>query len=180
MAQNPPNAGANNSQGVNAYLRTRVLTASPEQLRLMLLEGAIRFARAGREGLVVKNYETSYDGFSKCRNIIIELMNSMKPEVDPELCQRVNALYTFLYVHLTEASLEKDAHKADEVIELLEYEKQTWVLLMDKLAGERASGVTPQAPAASVATTAKVPAAAGAGPSTIGTLQPRSSLSIQG
>ncbi len=172
MAHNPPtNSG---SQGVNAYLRTRVLTASPEQLRLMLLEGAVRFAKAGREGLAQKNFEASYDGFTKCRNIIIELMNSMRPEVDPELCQRVTALYTFLYVHLTEASMEKDAAKADEVIELLDYEKQTWVLLMDKLAADKlggAGGVTPTPVAAK-------PVAVGAG-ATGGTPQ-RSSISMQG
>jgi flagellar protein FliS len=173
MAQPSLNANNAGSQGANAYLRTRVLTASPEQLRLMLLEGAVRFARAGREGLTVKNFEQSYDGFSKCRNILIELMNSMRPEVYPDLCQRVNALYTFLYVHLTEASLEKDAKKADEVIELLEYEKQTWLLLMDKVAGERGG-------AATVATTKAVPATAGAGAGGVGSLQPRSSLSVQG
>lgn len=166
MAQPSPNPSGNS--GVNAYLRTRVLTATPEQLRLMLLEGAVRFARAGREGLEIKNYEQSYDGFTKCRNILVELMNSMRPEVDPDLCKRVNALYTFLYIHLTEASLEKDSRKADEVIELLEYERQTWILLMDKLAAERA-GAAPASVPAPVATAAA--SATGA---------PRVALSVQG
>lgn len=122
---------------VNAYLRTRVLTASPEQLRLMLLDGAIRFMRQGREGLVNRDFEASFDGFSKARNIVIELMNSMRPEVAPELCSKVHGLYVYMYQTMVEAGMEKDVAKADKAIEMLEYERETWVLTMEKVAAER-------------------------------------------
>ena len=44
---------------INPYLRNQVLTASPEQLRLMLYDGALRFMRAGKVGLAEKNYDIS-------------------------------------------------------------------------------------------------------------------------
>jgi flagellar secretion chaperone FliS len=124
---------------VNAYLRTRVLTATPEQLRLMLLEGALKFARQGRQGLAMKNYELSFTGISQCRDIILELIASMRNEVDPELCQRVRALYTFIYSQLVEASMERNLEKLDRAIDLLEFERQTWVMLIEQLASERAA-----------------------------------------
>lgn len=105
----------------------------------MLLDGAIKFTMQGREGLSTRNFEASFNGFSQARNIVMELINSIKPEVDPELCSRVSALYTFLYTQLVEASFHKDIPKADKVIELLEYERETWVLLMEKVAEERAA-----------------------------------------
>ena len=145
MTPDPPNTS------VNAYLRTQVLTASPEQLRLMLLDGAIRFIRQGRAGLAEKNFEASYDGFTKCRSILIELLNSMRPDVDPDLCARVSGLYTFIYQVTVEASLEKDIAKADKAIQMLDFERETWVLAMDKLTEERrreASGDGEAAPAA--------------------------------
>jgi flagellar protein FliS len=148
-----PNASA------NAYLRTRVLTASPEELRLMLLEGAVRFCRQGRDGMASKDWEGSYNGFSKCRAILTELMTSMRPEIDPELCQRLTALYTFLYTQIIEASHEKSVPKADKVVELLEYERDTWVLLMDKLRQERA-GAAPEPVGASAAPASVAPAPA--------------------
>ncbi len=117
----------------NAYLRTKVMSARPEQLRLMLIEGAIRFARQGREGLASKNYELSYAGITQCRNIVVELMSGLRDDIDPELCTNVRALYTFLFRELTEASLEKSTERVDKVIELLEYERQTWELLIQKL-----------------------------------------------
>lgn len=127
----------------NAYLRTKVLTASPEELRLMLLDGAVKFLRQGRDGLARKDHEAAYDGFSKCRNIVLELINSVRPEVAPELCSRVTSLYTFIYTRLVEAGFERDLAKTDKVIEMLEFERETWVLTMQKAAQERQTAAAP-------------------------------------
>ncbi|MEZ6243543.1 MAG: flagellar export chaperone FliS [Phycisphaerales bacterium] len=120
-----------------AYLRTRVMTASPEQLRLLLLEGAVRFAQQAREGLEAKDYEKAHSGFSQCRAIVLELLGSVRPGPDPELGERVKSLYSFMYNELIEASFNKDAARLGKVIDLLEYEVETWKMLMDKLAVER-------------------------------------------
>lgn len=127
----------------NAYLQTRVMSASPEELRLMLLDGALRFANQGLEGLRKKDYEASFTGISQCRNIILELMTSVRDEVAPDLCDKVRAVYTFIFAELTEASLSKDADRLSRTIELIEYERETWALLMQQIEGEKASGKAP-------------------------------------
>ena len=121
----------------NAYLRTRVMTASPEELRLLLLEGALRFATQAREGLEKKDAEGAFSGFTQCRAIIMELINTIRPEHDPELAERVRSLYMYLYAELVAASTDKDIPRLDKAIALLEYERETWVLLMGQLADER-------------------------------------------
>lgn len=125
---------------VNAYLRTRVMTAPPEQLRLLLLEGAVKFASQGREGMAAKNFEQMFTGISQCRDIVVELMTSIREDVEPELTERVRSLYAFIYSELTAASLERDLVKMDSVIKLLDYERETWVMLLEKLAAERGAG----------------------------------------
>lgn len=124
----------------NAYLRTRVMTASPEELRLLLLEGALRFANQAKEGLAKNDPEGTYAGFTQCRNIVMELINTIRPEHDPDLAERVRSLYMYMYAELVGANTDKDAPRLDKVIELLEYERETWVMLMDQLARERAGG----------------------------------------
>ena len=42
------------------YLKTKVMTASPELLTLMLWDGAIRFAEQGKEAVLKKEIENSY------------------------------------------------------------------------------------------------------------------------
>ena len=122
----------------NAYLANRVLSASPEELRLMLIEGAIRFARIGREGLARRDFEQWYNGMSQCQAILLELMTGLRPEIAPELCGQLNALYTFMYRRLLDASSAKDPVLVDEVVELLEYDRQSWIFLMEKIDAERA------------------------------------------
>lgn len=138
------------SNPANAYLRTKVLTASPEELRLMLLDGAIKFARQGRDGLARKDYEASYNGISQCRNIVLELLSTIKSDPDPELAARVKAVYTFMYTELVKASMEKSVDRVDAVIKLLEFERETWSLLMQRLAEERGAthALTPEPVAA--------------------------------
>ncbi|MGQ0627667.1 MAG: flagellar export chaperone FliS [Phycisphaerales bacterium] len=129
----------NRDQPADAYLSTKVLTASPEELRLMLLDGAIKFARQGRDGLAEGNFEACHQGYSRCRAILLELISSMRTEVDPDLCSRLRGLYTFMYRELLESSLVKDLARADKVIELLEYDRESWTMLMDQLSRDKLS-----------------------------------------
>lgn len=136
------------THSANSYLRTRVMTASREELRLLLLEGAIKFVMQAKEGLLARNFEQVFSGTDNARNIIVELITGVQSAPNPELAERVRSLYTFFYVRLTEASFEKSIEKFDEVIGLLEYERETWLLLMEKVASEK-SGVERDAAEAS-------------------------------
>ena len=144
---------------VNAYLRTKVLTAPPEELRLLLLDGAIKFAAQGREGLLAKNFEMSLSGISQCRDIVVELMTTIAPTVEAELAAKVRGVFSFLFTELTEASLEKNPARLDKVIDLLQFERETWVLAMQKIAQERgaAGTITPATASASPVSPASTP-----------------------
>ncbi len=121
----------------DAYLTTKVLTASPEELRLMLIDGAIKFSQQGRDALERKDFEGCYNGYTRARAILVELTNTMRPDPDRKLYERLTSLYMFLFRRLLESSHEKDIAKADEVLTLLKFERETWVMLMEKLASER-------------------------------------------
>jgi flagellar secretion chaperone FliS len=138
---------------VNEYLRTRVLTASPEELRLMLLDGALKYAMQAREGLETKNHEAAFNGFKNCRDVVTELMTTIRREPDPDLADKVRAVYAFVFTLLVEAGFERDLKKLDTAVELLQFERETWVLLMEKVAEDRAAGRSPASAPASHAST---------------------------
>jgi len=146
------------AQSANAYLRTKAATASPEELRMMLLEGAVKFAHQGRDGLARADFEAAYNGLSQCRNIMIELASTIRDDVDKELADRVRALYTFIVSEMLDARMARDLPRLDRAIQLVEYERETWRLLLEKLAAERANAAAasdppspaPGAPALSV------------------------------
>jgi flagellar protein FliS len=146
------------AQPASAYLKTKVMTAGSGELRLMLFDGAIRFAEQGRAGLARKDHEAAYNGISRAPEILIELINCLKPEHAPELCARLSGLYTFMYRRLVEASQERKAEFVDEVLGLLRYERETWMMVLDKLAQENQSaGRLDETPEASPAQNGKRP-----------------------
>ena len=122
----------------NAYLRTKVMTAGPAELRLMLFDGAIKFAQQGKASIESKDYSAAFDGISRCQSIIMELINALNHDADPKLCERLSGLYTFMYNRLVHASTNRDPVIIKEVIGLLEYERETWDQLLKQLADENA------------------------------------------
>jgi flagellar protein FliS len=139
--------------GANAYLRTKVMTASPAELRLMLFDGAIRFAEQARAAILNKNVEECFNGITRCQNIIMELINGLRPERDPSLCEKLSALYTYMYMRLVKAGTERDASVMDEVLKLLHYERQTWVMLMEQVAAQNAAAEAEPAMAGAMSVT---------------------------
>ncbi len=132
-----------------SYLRSQVMSATPAELRLLLLDGAIRFAHQGRQGLIDKNYEQSFEGISQCRAIVTELAVGVNRQVDPDLCDRVTSLFMFMFGELTEASMQKDPERVQGVIELLEFERETWKLAMDRVKQDKKQAESVPAKAAS-------------------------------
>lgn len=166
----------------NAYLKARVMSASREELRLMLIEGAVRFARMAVDGLNANDYEMSFNGIHQCQAILLELTNSLRPEHAPKLCERLAALYTYMYRRLMDASTTRETEPAEEVVELLEYECESWKMLMQQLDEERKSSIhadastTPASNPTTPAAPASNPGAPNAGPTDmIG-----STLSVEG
>lgn len=122
--------------GPNPYMRTKILTASPEELRLMLYEGAIRFCRQARQSMAAKDREAAYNSLMRAQKIVLELSTSLNHQVDPELCDKLSSLYTFIYRRLVDANVNQDTAAVDEALQLLDYEKQTWQMLMTRMAAE--------------------------------------------
>ena len=121
------------------YLRTRVMTATPEHLQMMLYDGAIRFSEQARAALEARDYEKSYNMISRVQKIITEISCALKREVLPELCDKLTALYGYVYKKLVEANVQHSVEAIDEALELLRYQRQTWALLLDQLGKQKAA-----------------------------------------
>lgn len=130
----------NSPTTANPYLRNQVMSAKPEQLRLMLFDGAIRFLTQGRKGLEARDYDTSYTNISKAQKIVLELSNSLNRDVMPEVTEKMSALYTFIYRLLIDASTTRETGPLDEAIKLLKYERETWAMMIEKATAEPANG----------------------------------------
>lgn len=131
------------SNASQQYLRNAILTATPEQLQLMLYDGAIRFAQAGREGLERRDYEASFNGFERAQRIVLQLIAGLNREVSPRIVDEMTSLYHFVYDRLVDANARHNLSSADDALRILRHQRETWRLLLDKLASERAAAEPP-------------------------------------
>jgi len=129
------------AQAANQYLRTKVLTATPEQLQMMLFDGGLRFCEQARAALLSKNFEQSYDLISRVQKILLELSCSLKHDLLPDLCGKLAALYNYAYRKLIEANVRHDLSSLDQAISILKYQRETWAMLLDQLGKQKAAAV---------------------------------------
>jgi flagellar secretion chaperone FliS len=122
----------------SSYLESKVLTAPPHRLHLMLIEGAIRFGRQADEALRQGDEVAAAGPLLRVLDIIGELLAGVR-ENKSGLTLKIAELYLFLFRRVSEAKIHADAVALGEALRLLEFERQTWQQLCDKLGGDAAA-----------------------------------------
>ena len=128
-----------NPQAAQNYLKTRVMTATPEQLQMMLYDGAIRFCEQAAPAIEKKDWEATYHTLSRAQNIVTELISSLRHDLQPDLCKKLAGLYTFIHRKLVEASTQHKMESLNDALRLLRYQRQSWAMLMEQLGKEKAA-----------------------------------------
>lgn len=120
------------------YRQSSVQTATPEQLVVMLYDGAIRFIRTAMQGMDVQDVEKTNLHFGKAQTIISELMSTLDQSY--EVSKNLFALYEYINFLLIEANIKKDKTKAEEALGYLLELRETWVEASKIAASQTLSG----------------------------------------
>ena len=91
-----------------------------------LLDAAIRFGEIARAGIDKREFEALVTGITRMQAIIVELIQSLRPEQGLDQCQRLASLLRILHARLDQAGRERNAAIIEETIELLRQERGTW------------------------------------------------------
>ena len=114
------------------YLESKVLAAPPHRLHLMLIEGAIRFGRQAEAALGRDEQAAAAAALLRVIDIVGEMLAGVRQQ-KTDVNQQLANLYWFLFRRVTEAKINADAAALAEALRLLEYERQTWQLVCEKL-----------------------------------------------
>ena len=126
-------------QPQNEYLKAKIMTATPSQLQTMLYDGAIRFCEQAKVAMEEKDISTTHERMMRAQRIVLELSSNMNATESPDLCGKLASLYNYVYRLLIDANLQKDMGKLDEAIELLRYQRDTWLMAMNALQNDGAT-----------------------------------------
>lgn len=104
---------------MSQYQNNQVLSASPEQILIMLYDGAIRFVRQAERALADGREAEKAKAISKAVAIIAEFSNTLDREVGGEIAEDLSRLYDFMIRELTTANIKNDAEKLGPVEKIL-------------------------------------------------------------
>jgi flagellar protein FliS len=114
-----------NSNGYDVYKNNSVNYASKEQLLLMLVEGAVKFCKIGRQAIVDKDIKKSHDALVRTQDIFSELMVSLDT-TQGEWAVQLFRVYAFIKEKLIETNMSKNLEIIDEILPLIEDINETW------------------------------------------------------
>ncbi|MGG7176594.1 flagellar export chaperone FliS [Clostridium paraputrificum] len=117
--------------GYNVYKNNSVNYASKEQLLLMLVDGAVKFAKRSERALLENNIKASHENLVRTQDIFIELMSSLDKGAGDWAVQLFK-VYQFINDKLVEANLKKDVKILNEVMPLIEEVRDLWNEVYDK------------------------------------------------
>lgn len=112
----------------NAYANSKLMTATPAQLTLMLYDGAIKFANIALEAMKRNNYERANNYIQKTERIIEEFRSTL--DFKYPVAQEFENVYKLLSEKLLFANIKKDTEVLEDVIKHLRTMRNTWEEVM--------------------------------------------------
>ncbi|SCY86386.1 flagellar export chaperone FliS [Alkaliphilus peptidifermentans] len=108
----------------NQYKENSIKTASPQELTLMLYNGAIKFINQSKIFIEEKNVSSANEALKRAQDIIEELNNTLDMKYD--ISDRLRTIYTYILERLREANIKKDITPLNEAMEMVTELRDTW------------------------------------------------------
>lgn len=115
----------------NQYMANSVNAASPEQLMLMLYDGAIRFVSLGIQAIENGQLDKRAYYINKTSAIVSEFAATLDHSRDPKLAEDLDALYGYMLRRMMDANLKNTCEPLLEVRKLLSDLRATWAQAID-------------------------------------------------
>jgi len=108
----------------NKVLEDKILTATKEELTLMLYEGGIKFLNQALVAMEKNDPAKTNTLLIKVQDIVREFQITLDHKYP--IATQLNALYDYMHRRLIEANMRKDAEIVKEVLGMMKDFRDTW------------------------------------------------------
>lgn len=106
------------------YKQNSIMTASPQELTLMLYNGALKFIGLSKVHIEKNDIPKANESIIRAQDIIQELNITLN--MDYEISTGLRSLYTYILDLLIDANIYKDIKYLDEAAEMVKELRDTW------------------------------------------------------
>jgi len=115
-------------QAYAQYKNSKVLTAKPAELTLMLYDGAIKFCNMAKDGISAGDLEKAHNNIIKVQRIIDYLRQTL--DMKYPVAQDFENIYSYISRRLIDANISKDPEILDELLGHLRSVRDNWKEVM--------------------------------------------------
>ncbi len=119
------------TKGYNIYKDNSINFASKEQLLLMLVDGAVKYAKRAEIAIEKKDIKLAHESLIRTQDIFIELMSTLNREAGDWAVQLFR-VYEFINNKLVEVNMKKDINMLREIIPLIQEIRDIWYEAYEK------------------------------------------------
>lgn len=116
------------NQAYSQYNNSKILTASPAELTLMLYDGAVKFCNIAIMAIEKNDVMKAHTYIVKTENIIEEFQATLNHKYP--VAKDFDNVYKYIYNRLIEANVKKDKDILEEVLVHLRTLRDTWKEVM--------------------------------------------------
>ena len=118
------------SNAFNQYNNSKILTATPAELVLMLYEGAIKFCNVAIVAIEHKDIQKAHTHIVRTQRIVDHLRATL--DMKYPVAEHFERIYTYLSQRLIEANIKKEKEILEEINGHLRTLRDTWKEVMKK------------------------------------------------
>ncbi|WP_074033708.1 flagellar export chaperone FliS [Exiguobacterium sp. AT1b] len=107
-----------------AYQSNAVTTANPQELTLMLYDGALKFMRLAKLAIDQGNPDLKNINIQKTQAIFQELRLTLNKDI--AISANLDSLYEYMWRRLVDANVKNDTTILDEVLDFTTELRDTW------------------------------------------------------
>ncbi|MBN4051145.1 MAG: flagellar export chaperone FliS [Alkaliphilus sp.] len=119
-------------QALNPYAKYKennIKTASPQELTLMLYNGALKFVGQSKIFMEQKRIEDANNSIIRVQDIIDELNATL--DMQYEISHNLRSLYLYIGERLVDANISKSSESLEEVKNMITELRDTWKEAME-------------------------------------------------
>lgn len=111
-----------------AYKDSKILTATPAELTLMLYEGAIKFCNIALMAIDKGDINKTHENILKAERIIMEFRHTL--DFKYPVAKDFDLVYEYIYRRLIDANIKKDKEILEEALGYIREMRDTWKEVM--------------------------------------------------
>ena len=136
---------------LHQYHNNQIATGKPEQILILLYDGAIRFVYRTATAIAEKNVEQKNLNINKTVAILSELSATLDHNIGSQVAADLTALYDFMIRELTGVNLTNDQNRLEDVRTILTDLRDTWAQAVEMTHGTKTSSSPAAEPPAGAA-----------------------------